>query len=575
MLPDVSTDPRYVCQDPGIRSELCVPLRTGARVVGVLNVESRQLDAFAERDLQLLTTLSHNLTIIVENIRLLEEVRAANGRLKELDRLKSQFLANMSHELRTPLNAIIGFSELIGDGLAGPTTPEQADYLSNINASGRHLLALINDILDLSKIQAGRMTLERQRLTVTGLVAEVQAIIAPLTARKQQQFNVQIIPNLPQIEVDPLRLKQVLINLLGNASKFTPQGGQVALRVTRIESDLLLFSVSDTGRGIPPAAQDTIFEEFRQVQDAADREEGTGLGLAIARRLIELHGGRIWVESSGQPGLGATFYFTLPTQPDQPAPALPDQAAPATALIVEADLDFSGLLTLHLRQAGYQTRQCYSGQAARAALQEQIPQLITLDMQLPDVSGWTLLQEIKDDPALRHTGILIISGQELAQVAATPGSIEVLTKPILRHQLATAIERLKNRPPDRPLRILLVDDDPMLLELLVAILPPPAYEVVTAINGAYASDQIMRQSPDLVILDLLMPDMNGFELLAALRSNPLTRALPVIVLSAKVLSPAEQAELAQSAQCVMTKTSLRRDRLLAEIHRLRQANLVT
>ncbi len=161
------------------------------RVVGVLNVESRQLDAFTERDLQLLTTLSHNLTIIVENIRLLEEVRAANGRLKELDRLKSQFLANMSHELRTPLNAIIGFSELISDGLAGPTTPEQADYLNNINTSGRHLLELINDILDLSKIQAGRMTLERQRLTVTSLVAEVQAIIAPLTARKQQQFSLR------------------------------------------------------------------------------------------------------------------------------------------------------------------------------------------------------------------------------------------------------------------------------------------------------------------------------------------------------------------------------------------------
>jgi len=574
LVPDVNTDFRYVRFAADVRSELCVPLRTGSRVVGVLNVESRQLDAFTERDLQLLTTLSHNLTIIVENIRLLEEVRAANDRLKELDRLKSQFLANMSHELRTPLNAIIGFSELISDGLAGPTTSEQADYLNNINTSGRHLLALINDILDLSKIQAGRMTLERRRLTVTGLVAEVQSIIAPLTARKQQQFNLHIMPNLPQIEVDPLRIKQVLINLLGNSSKFTPEGGQVTLRVTRIEADLLLFSVSDTGRGIPPADQATIFEEFRQAQDAADREEGTGLGLAIAQHLIELHGGRIWVESSGQPGLGSTFYFTLPTQPEQPASASADRTTPGYALIIEDDRDFSELLTLHLRQAGYQTRQCYSGQDARAALQDQTPDLITLDMQLPDISGWTLLQEIKGDPTLRRAGILIISGQELAQVAATPGSIEYLAKPILKHQMIAAIERLKNRPPDRPLRILLVDDDPMLLELLMAILPPPAYEVLTAINGAYASEQIRHESPDLVILDLLMPDMNGFDLLTALRRDPTTRNLPVIVLSAKVLSPAEQAELAQVAQCVMTKTSLRRDRLLAEIHRLRQTQLI-
>ena len=574
LVPDVATDPRYVRFGAHIRSELCVPLRAGSRVAGVLNVESSQLDAFTERDLQLLTTLSHNLTVIVENIRLLEEVRAANERLKELDRLKSQFLANMSHELRTPLNAIIGFSELISDGLAGPTTAEQSDYLRNINTSGRHLLELINDILDLSKIQAGRMTLDRQRLTVASLVAEVQAIITPLTARKQQQFNLQIAPNLPPIEADPLRLKQVLINLLGNASKFTPEGGQVTLNITRLDPQLLLFSVTDTGRGIPLAEQSAIFEEFRQSQDAADREEGTGLGLAIAQRLIDLHGGRIWVESAGRPGLGSTFYFTLPTQPDQPAPLAANRTGPAGALIIEDDADFSELLALHLRQAGYQTRQCFSGQDARTALQDQIPDLITLDMQLPDISGWTLLQEIRNDPTLRQAGILIISGQELAQVAATPGSVEYLAKPILKHRLVDAIERLKNRPPDRPLRILLVDDDPMLLELLVAILPSPAYEVVTAINGAYAIDQITRQSPDLLILDLLMPDMNGFDLLAELRRDPQTHNLPVIVLTAKVLSTTEQTELAQLAQCVMTKTSLRRDRLLAEIHRLRQTQLL-
>jgi GAF domain-containing protein/DNA-binding response OmpR family regulator len=570
LVSDVTADPRYLCHDPRIRSELCVPLRTGARVVGVLNVESRQLDAFTERDLQLLTTLSHHLTIIIENIRLLEEVQAANDRLTELDRLKSQFLANMSHELRTPLNAIIGFSELISDGRAGPVSPEQLDYLHNVHTGGRHLLALINDILDLSKIQAGRMTLERQSVAVASIVAEAQAIVAPLTARKQQQFNVQLPAALPAIEVDPLRIKQVLINLLSNACKFTPAGGAVTLRVSLIDADLLLISVSDTGRGIPLVAQATLFEEFQQVGDAADREAGTGLGLAIAQRLIELHGGKIWVESAGQPGLGSTFYFTVPVHASGRAPFPTDRAAPLHALIVEDDHDFSELIALHLRQIGYRTQQCYTGAAARTALQDRPPDLITLDMQLPDTDGWTLLHEIKNTPQLHKVGVLVISGLELAHVAATAG-IEYLAKPILKHSLALAIERLRNRQADRPLRILLVDDDPLLIELLVAILPPPDYDVVTALNGTYAVEQIQQQLPDLVILDLLMPDMNGFELLTVLRRDPRTRDLPVLVLTAKTLNPDEQAELAQAAQGVLPKTSLRRDRLLAEIYRLRPA----
>ncbi len=446
MIPNVATDPRYANFDAEVRSELCVPLRSGSRVMGVLNIESHQLDAFTERDLQLLTTLSHNLTIIIENIRLLEEVQAANERLKELDRLKSQFLANMSHELRTPLNAIIGFSELISDGLAGPVTPEQTEYLHNINTSGRHLLALINDILDLSKIQAGRMTLDRQPVAVTGLVAETQVIIAPLATGKQQHLTIDLPPDLPPIEVDPLRIKQVLINLLGNACKFTPVGGQIALRVSRIDADLMLFSVSDTGRGIPPGAQTAIFEEFRQVSDAADREEGTGLGLAIAQRLIELHGGKIWVESLGQPGQGSTFYFTLPVQADQSDISHADRPAPLNALIIEDDRDFNDLLTLHVRQAGYLTIQCYTGEDARAALQIQPPDLITLDMQLPDISGWTLLQEIQNDPRLHRAGVLVISGQELAQVAATPGRVEYLAKPILKQKLNRGHQSLKGSP---------------------------------------------------------------------------------------------------------------------------------
>jgi PAS domain S-box-containing protein len=564
LIPDISTDPRYINFDDTIHSELCVPLRVGPRTIGVLNVESSQRDAFTERDLQLLMTLGHNLTVIIENIRLLEEVRAVNERLQELDRLKSQFLANMSHELRTPLNAIIGFSEVLDNEVVGPLLPEQHGYVRNINASGQHLLRLITDILDLSKMQARRMTLDWRDFKLADSVTEACTIITPLARRKRQQLNVHVPAHLPSVHADPLRIKQVLINLLNNACKFTPEEGTITLQVNLIEEDLVLVSVKDNGRGIPPAQQSVIFEEFRQI----DSTDGTGLGLAIAQRLIELHGGKIWVESTGQAGLGSTFYFTLPVQSEVRAGV--DRTAPPTALIIEDDYHFSDLLALHLHQAGYRTRQISNGSEALRAIRDVKPDLITLDMMLPGLDGWSILREVKGSPDLRHIGVLIISALEQAQVAATPGSVEYLCKPLLKSDLTKAIQRLKTEQPNRSLRILLVDDDPMLIELLQAILLPPDYEVIAAINGVGAIEQMMSNLPDVIILDLLMPDMSGFELLAALRADPRTRDLPVLVLTAKNLSPAEQVELSRTVQGVMTKTSLRRDRLLSEIHRLEQ-----
>jgi PAS domain S-box-containing protein len=565
LVPDVTGDPRYLPFDPEVRSELCVPLRSGARVIGVLNVESRQLDAFSERDLQLLTTLAHNLTIIVDNIRLLEEVRAANDRLQELDRLKTQFLANISHELRTPLNAIIGFSDLIGDGVAGPLTPDQRAYAGNINASGRHLLALINDILDLSKIQAGRMTLDRQAVSVADLIAEAHTFIEPLIHRKQQTLVIDAPGDLPPVNVDPLRIKQVLINLLNNACKFTPDHGTVTVRA-RADGDRLTVTVSDTGRGIPPDQQTAIFEEFRQVETAEDKHEGSGLGLAIARRLIELHGGQIWVDSAGLSGQGSTFAFSLPLETGA---ARTDQLQPV-AVIVEDDRDFSNLLALHLQQAGFQTRQCYSGADALDVIREAQPSLITLDMILPGKDGWTILREIKAAPELRHTGVVIISGAEHAPEAAQAGQVEYVPKPLLKTNLLEAMERLRAQYPQRALRVLVIDDDPMLTELIRAMLTPPDYEVTVAIDGVHAIDQITASPPDIVILDLLMPNMNGFDVLQALRADPHTRDLPALVLTAKSLSPQEELILSQAAQGVMLKTQLRRDRLLAEIRRVQQ-----
>jgi signal transduction histidine kinase len=313
LVNDVAADPHYYEADVRTRAELCAPLKIGERVMGMINVESDQLNAFVTADLQLLQTLAHNLSTIIENLLLLEELLTANERLTELDRLKNRFVANMSHELRTPLNAILGFSELMSEELPGPLNAEQREYVQYINTSGLHLLALINDILDLSKLQANRIELERRVAHLADIVAEAHTLVWPSAQRKQQTITIDVPPDLPSLYIDPLRIKQVLINLLNNACKFTPREGHITVRAERWNEGWLRVRVSDNGPGIPPDRQAEVFEDFSQLdREQRDLDRGTGLGLAIARRLVELHGGRIWVESAGQPGLGSTFYFTLP-----------------------------------------------------------------------------------------------------------------------------------------------------------------------------------------------------------------------------------------------------------------------
>ena len=308
---------------PSVSSVLCVPLGSGHRVVGVLEALSDQKEAFTGNDLRLLRTMAGSLSMAVENVRLFTELKRseealvlrnaalelANDRLQELDRLKSAFIASVSHELRTPLNSIIGFSEVVLDGLAGDLEPLAREYLGYIHDSGKHLLDLINDILDLSRIQAGRMTLRLEDVDVLAVIDDVRTTLAPMISRKQHGFGVEPVGALPSIVADRFRLKQVLINLIGNAVKFTPQEGQIAVRVSLVESLTLRIDVIDDGPGIAVEDQSMIFEDFRQAR-ATRPGEGTGLGLAITRRLVHLHGGRIWVES--QPGAGAVFTILLP-----------------------------------------------------------------------------------------------------------------------------------------------------------------------------------------------------------------------------------------------------------------------
>lgn len=306
-------------------SQITVPLLSGARVIGIVDIQNNRADALSAEDLHLVTILADNLVVLVEKARLFEEVErarnelqkrandleAANERLRELDRLKSQFLANMSHELRTPLNSIIGFSEILIDEVTGPLNDEQRECALDIHESGAHLLALISDLLDFSKIEAGRMALDYSGWSVKEFFEELRTTISPLTEKKAQLLSFQSEPDLPCATADRVRMKQVFINLLSNANKFTPNGGLISVSCWTVKPDRMLFAVSDTGIGIKTEDQHVIFEEFRQADGTLTREApGTGLGLAISKRIVELHQGMIWVESEF--GKGSTFYVSLP-----------------------------------------------------------------------------------------------------------------------------------------------------------------------------------------------------------------------------------------------------------------------
>ena len=587
LVPDVRLDPRYIELDSDTRSELCLPLATGSLVIGILNVESPQPNAFTEDDLRLLSTLANNLSVLVERARLFEEVEAArvelqqraqaleeaNTRLQELDRLKSQFLANMSHELRTPLNSIIGFSEVLVDGLVGELPPEQQECAESILYSGEHLLALINDVLDFSKIEAECMTLEPAAFDVAGWLAQVQATIVGLIEKKSQVLTVEIADDVPPLTADRFRIKQVMINLLSNASKFTPEKGRIAISCRLADPDTMLFSVADTGIGIKPEDQEIIFEEFRQSSDSpAQQVKGTGLGLAISKRLVEMHGGRIWVES--EYGHGATFSFLLPLAgPPGSRPATEETIALSsdtrTVLVVEDDRQFSNLLAFHLRQEGYAPFQHYSGAGVLEQVLELKPALVTLDIMLPDQDGWEVLRALKSHPQTKDIPVLVISVLESGELALNLGAVDYLVKPVHRSDLQGLLGRLAPpEPADQEVKLLVVDDDPDVAGLLREMLPADRYTLLPAYDGEEGLSLARSEHPDTILLDLMMPGMSGFDVLEQLRADDETADIPVIVLTAIDVTAAQRELLSDNIQGLMRKSALTPKALLAELRRM-------
>jgi PAS domain S-box-containing protein len=509
-----------------------------------------------------------------ERVRLTELLSQQNQQLLHASRAKSDFLAMMSHELRTPLNSIIGFSEVLVDGKFGAVSERQSRYLNNILSSGRHLLRLINDLLDLSKIEAGKLEVARQPCALRSLALEAVGTLQPLADAKQITLSADApdAPPLPAILTDPVRCKQSFYNFLSNAIKFTPRGGRVTVTCALSgDGSRIRCSVSDSGPGIGPEDLERLWKPFAQLEREKVAVTGTGLGLALTQQLVELMGGSVGVDS--QLGHGSTFFFELPVQPVQesePASAMVRESGAPLALIVDDDSGARELLELALRNDGFETQTSSTGEGALVLARRQRPAVILLDVFLPGIDGWEVLRLLRSDPETAGIPVVMATISSDRQKAFGLGAIEHLIKPVERRTLLEALRRhsFTSKVTRGPVRVLAVDDDPRQLELVRAALEPMGFVVNTTTSGETGLNMAIEGGYDLLLLDLVMPDLSGVEVVAALRRNPSTRTLPIVLITAHHLDPAERERLNGDVQLVLAKGSLEIADLLSEINRL-------
>jgi PAS domain S-box-containing protein len=502
------------------------------------------------------------------------ELEVARDQALSANRHKSEFLANMSHELRTPLNAVIGFSEVLLEKMFGEINQKQEEYLRDILSSGRHLLALINDILDLAKIESGRLELDLSTFELPTVLNNAYALIRERAVRHGIHVSLDIDPRLWLFTADERKLKQILLNLLSNAIKFTPDGGTVLLKAV-LQDDGVEVSVIDTGIGIEPEWHQKIFEEFIQVGHSLQKREGTGLGLALTRKFVELHRGRIWVQSAK--GLGSTFTFTLPFTPTMKKHVAPTVAESDTspnaplALVIEDDPAAAELLSIYLKEAGFSVELAADGDVGFGKAQMLLPSVITLDIQLPKADdGWELLTRLKTDSSMASIPIVVVSIVDEPARGFSLGAVDYLLKPIDREALVRVIQRVARRGSrdQRGRSVLVIDDDPIILELMEAVLRSEGFEVLKAKDGRHGLQIVRDRKPSLVVLDLLMPEMNGFEVVDEMQGSPQTARIPIIVLTNKSLSQEEKDRLNGNIVAIRKKSEFNRENFLAQVRSL-------
>ena len=534
------------------------------------------------------------------------EILRKNVELEEANRAKSDFLANMSHELRTPLNSIIGCSEMLKDGVLGELEAKQRGFVTDIFDAGSHLLSLINDILDLSKVEAGMLQLEAAAVDMPALLKASMLVVREKAATRRIRLDTRIDASLGTLLADERKLKQIVYNLLSNAVKFSPEGGTVTLSARRCaraevafdaamparlialppgeDGEFLAITVEDSGEGLAEEYLPKLFEPFTQVDSSvARRHAGTGLGLSLVRRLAELHGGTVGVAS--RPGTGSRFCVWLPwreaaavvregemavaeTAASAPEARTPAARAVPLALVIEDDDAIADLIIAELRAEGFEVMRAATGEEGLVRAAKSRPQLITLDMFLPAMDGWEFMRRLKSDPNLADTPVVIISRAGEQSQSLALGARRVLQKPFVREELMAALAGLIGARSDGEApQVLVVDDNVKAVDLVATVLQNEGYRVLRAYGGAEAIEGVRRARPDLVILDLMMPEVSGFEVARALRESEHTADIPILVLTAKDLNAEDRARLKSRVSVILEKANFNPSALLAEVRR--------